>query len=89
MIKSGKFDAKKILLVDKVEKNKNDRTWCFWETENDLFESIVYKRWGKMWFHDIGFSKLLDISPYQYKMIRGLDFYNYCFGIIQQQKKKQ
>ena len=68
------------------EKNKNDRTWCFWETENDLFESIVYKRWGKMWFHDIGFSKLLDISPYQYKMIRGIDFYNYCFGIIQQQK---
>lgn len=86
MIESGKFNNKKILLVDKEEKNKNDRTWCFWETENDLFENIVYKRWEKMWFHDIGFSKLLDILPYQYKMIRGIDFYNYCFGNIRQQK---
>jgi lycopene beta-cyclase len=86
MVESGKFSDKKILLIDKEEKDKNDRTWCFWETENDLFESIVYKRWDKMWFHDIGFSKLLDILPYQYKMIRGIDFYNYCFSIVRQQK---
>lgn len=86
MIDSGKFTDKKILLVEKEEKIKNDRTWCFWETENEIFESIVYKHWDKMWFHDIGFSKLLDILPYQYKMIRGIDFYNYCFKIIQQQK---
>jgi lycopene beta-cyclase len=39
-----------------------------------------------MWFHDIDFSKRLEISPYQYKMIRGIDFYNYCFNIIRKQK---
>ncbi len=86
MIDSGKFADRRILLVDKAEKIKNDRTWCFWETKNDIFESIVYKHWSKMWFHDINFSKLLEISPYQYKMIRGIDFYNYCFNIIRKQK---
>ncbi len=86
MIDSGKFADKRILLVEKEEKIKNDRTWCFWEIENDIFESIVYKHWDKMWFHDINFSKQLQISPYQYKMIRGIDFYNYCFNIIREQK---
>ena len=85
MIESGKFNDKRILLVDKEQKNKNDRTWCFWETSPGLFENCVYKQWEQMWFHDIGFSKLLDIHPYKYKMIRGLDFYNYCFSIIEKQ----
>ncbi|TMI64922.1 MAG: lycopene cyclase [Bacteroidetes bacterium] len=87
MIDSGKFSDKRILLVDREEKNKNDRTWCFWETSAGLFENCVYKRWDKMWFHDIGFSKLLDIQPYQYKMIRGIDFYKHCFAVINDQKK--
>jgi lycopene beta-cyclase len=86
MIDSGKFSDKRILLVDREEKNKNDRTWCFWETSTGLFENCVYKRWDKMWFHDIGFSKLLDILPYQYKMIRGIDFYKHCFAVINDQK---
>ena len=38
MIRSGKFTDKKILLIDKEQKNKNDRTWCFWETQNGFFE---------------------------------------------------
>lgn len=28
----------------------------------------------------------MDISPYEYKMIRGIDFYNYCFDIISKHK---
>jgi len=86
MIESGQFRDKKILLVDKEEKIKNDRTWCFWETSPDLFESIVYRQWQRIWFHDTDFSRLMDISPYNYKMIRGIDFYNHCFHIIRQQK---
>lgn len=86
MIDSGKFSDKKILLVDKEEKNKNDRTWCFWETEPGLFNPIVFKQWNKMWYHDGEYSKLLEIEPYTYKMIRGIDFYNYCFDTILLQK---
>jgi len=86
MIDAGKFANKRILLVDKEAKNKNDRTWCFWESKPGLFDSIVFKQWNKLWYHDDAYSKLLETDPYQYKMIRGIDFYNYCFDIICLQK---
>ncbi len=84
MIRSGKFTDKKILLIDKDPKQKNDRTWSFWETEPGLFEDIVYRRWKKTWFHNKDFSRLLDLDPYEYKMVRGIDFYQYCFSIIRE-----
>lgn len=82
MIRSGKFADKKILLIDKESKNKNDRTWCFWETQPGFFEDIVYKKWNTISFFGDEFSAISNISPYQYKMIRGIDFYNYCFEEI-------
>jgi lycopene beta-cyclase len=85
MIHSGQFANKKILLVDKEKKNKNDRTWCFWETRPGLFEEIVFRRWEKAWIHSENFSKLLELPPYQYKLIKGIDFYNYCFRLISEQ----
>jgi len=86
MIKSGKFSGKKILLIDKEPKTKNDRTWCFWEKENGFFEEIVYKKWNKLSFFSDEFSDTMDISPYEYKMIRGIDLYNYCFAEITKNK---
>ena len=86
LINSGQFSNKKILLVDRAPKNQNDRTWCFWEKDAGPFESIVYKSWSSMWFYgDDGSSKLHDISPYRYKMIRGIDFYQYCFNLLAKQ----
>lgn len=85
MIHSGKFANRKVLLIDKESKNKNDRTWSFWETGPGIFEDIVFRRWKKTWFHSKGFSRLLDISPYEYKMIRGIDFYQHCLAVIKQQ----
>jgi lycopene beta-cyclase len=85
LIRSGKFGDKKILLVDEREKNRNDRTWCFWEKETGLFEPIVYKQWEHLWFYGEEFYKEMPILPYRYKMIRGLDFYQYCFEQIRQQ----
>lgn len=82
MSKSGKFADKNILLIDKEPKTKNDRTWCFWERGNGFFEEIVYKKWQKLSFFSDDFSDTMDISPYQYKMIRGIDLYNYCFSEI-------
>jgi lycopene beta-cyclase len=71
------FRDKKILVVDQSQKNTNDRTWCFWETEPDLFEPIVYHRWDKLQFFSDSYKDTLSIQPYQYKMIRGIDFYGY------------
>lgn len=69
-------------MIDKDRKNKNDRTWCFWETGKGYFEDIVYKSWDRLSFFGCDFFSSFDISPYRYKMIRGADFYNYCFAEI-------
>src|SRR5687768_15132693 len=82
MISSGKFHDKKILLADKDHKNKNDRTWCFWETGEGFFEEIVFRRWEKLWFHGPGYSNLFETAPYRYKMIRAIDFYQYCLNLV-------
>ena len=82
MIESRRFDNKKILLIDKAPKIKNDRTWCFWEDQSGYFEEIVFNRWDDLKFKTENKTIDLQIAPYQYKMIRGLDFYNHCFKKI-------
>jgi lycopene beta-cyclase len=85
MVKSGQFSDKKILLIDSDAKNKNDRTWCFWDTEN-LFEEISAKKWQRAWFKNENFSNQLNLHPYEYKMIKSADFYKLMFDTILQQK---
>ncbi|WP_439504521.1 lycopene cyclase family protein [Sediminibacterium sp.] len=77
MVADPFFASKKILVVDADTKQQNDRTWCFWETQPDLFESIVHHKWNKLDFYSDHYSSELSINPYTYKMIRGIDFYNY------------
>ncbi len=89
MIGSGRFADKNFLLIDKEFKNKNDRTWCFWEKENGYFETIVHKKWNDLLFKTGELSLSLNIAPYKYKMIRGIDFYNYCFSKIALQSNIQ
>lgn len=85
MVHSGAFKEKKILLVDKESKQKNDRTWCFWQKDPGLFDGIVHHEWPELLFCEKRFSGSLDLGPYTYKMIRGIDFYRHCFKVIRQQ----
>ena len=85
MILSGKFNDKSILLLDENPKKSNDRTWCFWDNAA-LFDEIVSKKWNAALFADENFQRNLDLNPYQYKMIRGLDFYNLVFNLISKQE---
>ncbi len=70
---------KKILIIDKDEKKKNDRTWCFWEKDGQgTFDPIVYRKWQQVYFYGSqGFEKSLDLGDYTYKWIKGLDFYDF------------
>ncbi len=81
MIQSGQFSDKKILLIDSDSKNKNDRTWCFWDSDN-LFDSIITKKWQHAWFKNENFTNQLNLNPYEYKMIRSADFYKLIFDAI-------
>ncbi|KDN56536.1 lycopene cyclase [Flavobacterium seoulense] len=86
MVQSGKYTDKSILLLDENPKKTNDRTWCFWEKENSIWESIVSKKWDSALFANTDFKRNLEIQPYQYKMIQGLDFYNFVFELLSKEK---
>jgi lycopene beta-cyclase len=85
MVLSGKFEDKTILLIDENAKKTNDRTWCFWD-EKDIFPSIISKKWETALFADKDSQRTLQLHPYQYKMIKGLDFYNLVFNLIENHK---
>lgn len=68
---------RRILLIDKDAKDSNDRTWCFWESQKGPFDEIVYRSWDHLSFHSQTYSNDFQIAPFQYKMIRGIDFYRY------------
>jgi lycopene beta-cyclase len=74
---------KSILIIDKDTKNSNDRTWCFWEKRPGLFESIVHARWNTLAFLSTDFEEKLDLGAYTYKMIQGIDFYNFVLQFAQ------
>ncbi len=85
MILSEKFSDKTILLLDENPKKSNDRTWCFWDDKLSSFDSIISKKWKIALFADENFRRNLDLKPYAYNMLRGLDFYNLVFDLIAEQ----
>jgi lycopene beta-cyclase len=85
ILSSGKFNDKSILLIDENTKKVNDRTWCFWDEDN-LFDNIVSKKWNQAIFANDKFNRVLELAPYQYKKINGLDFYESVFKKISEHK---
>jgi lycopene beta-cyclase len=86
ILKTPELAEKRILLIDKRVEITNDRTWSFWEKEPGFFENIVHKKWKQLLFESDHFSAKLEVGAYQYKMIRGIDFYNECFAEIAHHK---
>lgn len=76
------FDSKTIALIDPSKKNDNDKSWSFWEKGSGQWESIVFKSWNKA--QVITSEKFLNLhlSPYIYKTIRSIDFYDHAKAIL-------
>lgn len=80
ILQSPTLHKQSILIVDKSFSKPNDRTWCFWEVGESVFENLVCKKWEQISVHKKGFSTLLATDPFVYKMIQGEDFYNYVIS---------
>ena len=80
ILQTPSLQNKSILVIDKDQKKSNDRTWCFWEKNPGPFESIVYAKWSKLEFLSTDFKKELNLETYTYKMIQGIDFYNFVIN---------
>ena len=66
-----------ILLLDQAPKQRNDRTWCFWEVGAGAFEPVVARSWDRLWFYGEDHTAQIAIAPYRYKLIHGSDFYRF------------
>ena len=84
MMQSGLYADQKILLIDANDIKFNDRTWSFWEKESGEHDDIVTQKYETAFFKSHKFSRKLDLTPYVYKTIRGVDFYTKMFHLIQQ-----
>ncbi len=77
------FETKSILVLDKIDKTINDRTWCFWEKGIGPFDEILYRTWPKIHFAGQQLNIKTEIAPYSYKMLRGVDFYRHYLSKLQ------
>ncbi|MFM7671699.1 MAG: lycopene cyclase family protein [Bacteroidota bacterium] len=84
LARMGYLSDKKVLVYERSPKTLNDRTWCFWEKGEGYFEEVVHHAWDTAGFYSQDYSGDLTLAPYRYKMIRGIDFYQYCMGVLEQ-----
>ncbi|WP_370089373.1 lycopene cyclase family protein [Ekhidna sp.] len=82
MIQDDFFSEKRILILDKDDKVANDRTWCFWEKGETIWDQLATHTWSFGQF--INQEKTIDfeLTPYRYKMVRSANFYAYAKAII-------
>ena len=77
MSKDTTLSQKKILVIDKEKKDSNNRTWSFWTKQKTDFDVLVHKEWKKVRFTAPKLDKIDELESLKYKMIRGIDFYNF------------
>ncbi|GAB2459153.1 lycopene cyclase [Hymenobacter qilianensis] len=73
---------KRVLLLEPAAKDQNDRTWSFWADAPSPFDSIVAHEWAQLAFRSPGFERVFALSRHRYKMIRGLDFYQFVHAAL-------
>jgi len=71
------FSNKAILILDKENKDSNDRTWCYWEKGRGEWDFLLSKSWDTIYFGSRDYSDTIDLDGYSYKMLRSKDFYGF------------
>jgi lycopene beta-cyclase len=80
---SGLLIGKTIAIIEPSDKSINDRTFCFWATEEELFklnlETLVSFRWDCIKISGIAKQ---EIEPLHYYHIKGIDLYDKTKSIL-------
>ena len=80
------FDDKEILILDKENKNSNDRTWCYWEEGKGEWDHLLAKKWNNIYFGSTDYSEVIPLDKYHYKMLRSGEFYAFLWEQIGKKK---
>ncbi|MDB4093257.1 lycopene cyclase family protein [Flavobacteriaceae bacterium] len=77
------YKDKSILILDPdFPKKSNDRTLCFWDKKNSIWDSLLTSSWENVVFKNGKDEKSLDLNPLNYKMLSSISFYDYTNSII-------
>ena len=89
LVSDSHFETTKIGLIDPSKKDRNDKTWSFWETGPSQWDTIIDKSWEQAKVLTSQKSIALDLNPYRYKTIRSIDFYNHAKTLLQKKESIQ
>ncbi|MCS7018860.1 MAG: lycopene cyclase family protein [Cytophagales bacterium] len=81
--KTPALQDKKVLIIDREVKHRNDRTWSFWAAEPTMFDHIVHRTWKKINFISDTLNRQFELTRYRYATIRGIDFYQEVNQVLQ------
>jgi lycopene beta-cyclase len=80
---------KKIAVIEPDHKNVNDRTFCFWTSEEELstfkLEKLVSSKWRQI---QVAGREHQSIRPLNYNHIRGIDLYTKVKELLKEQEAK-
>ncbi|GHD36282.1 lycopene cyclase family protein [Halioglobus pacificus] len=73
----------KTLVLESRGNYVNDKTWCFWASNNHHLYHLVSKEWAKWEISTVSGDAIThSASGRSYQMIRSIDFYNDALDII-------
>jgi lycopene beta-cyclase len=78
MLENGFLKNKTVLILEKEEKVASDKTWCFWESGQGRWDSILHHSWDMGKFISPAAEVELNLAPYRYKMLQSGAFYKYA-----------
>jgi lycopene beta-cyclase len=73
--------GRKILVADREQKTKNDRTWSFWADSPTPFDHLTIKTWRQIEFLSDNFQQTSQLDNFVYRTIRGADFYQAVYQL--------
>jgi lycopene beta-cyclase len=79
----GLLQDKHICILDPDPKYSNDRTFCFWATEEEVGRYFLGPLISKSWnYCKAGNASVQQIAPFSYYHVSGLDLYRYTRSIL-------
>lgn len=79
LLETGACNGKRVLIIDRDKKEKNDRTWSFWtDNTTDHYTHLATKAWNRTVFYSKdGERTVLPLSKYAYYTVESSAFYDY------------
>lgn len=74
--------APKTLVLERRSAYSNDRTWCFWSKEHELYPNLVQHCWKQMSVQAEGRRIVMDCAGTPYQMIPAASFYAHALEEI-------